>query len=131
MKKVLLVMITMVLGSGLMLGVVTPEPVLAAGPVEINLVSFIPKMNPLFRLWEGQFVKVFNERGKGKAKIVYRGGPEVVGPFDLGRAVSHGQIDMGFAASTMYGSSEPRRLNGVDGSAESVTGARRSWDDAW
>jgi len=104
MKKLLLVMVVVALGSGLMLGVASPKPLLAADPVEINLVSFIPKMNPLCKLWINQFVKEFNERGEGKAKIVHRGGPEVIGPFDQGRAVAQGQIDMALAATTMYSS---------------------------
>lgn len=100
-------MVAMVLGAGLMIGPFAQGPALAADPIEINLVSFIPKMNPLFKLWAGQFVKEFNKRGQGRVKIVHRGGPEIVGPFDLGRAVSQGQIDMGWAATTMYGSVVP------------------------
>jgi len=104
MKKLLLIMVAMVLVSGLILGVMSPEPIMAADPIELNLVSFIPKMNPLCKFWISQFANEFNKRGEGKAKIVHRGGPEVVGPFDLGRAVAQGQIDMALAATTMYGS---------------------------
>lgn len=102
MKKVLLVMFVMVLGNGLMLGGFSATPASAADPIEINVVSFLPKMNSLCKLWLAQFVDEFNKRAAGKAKIVYRGGPEVIGPFDLGRAVAQGQIDMGLAATTMY-----------------------------
>ena len=81
--------------------------VAAAKPVTINLVSFVPKMNISYRGWAPLFVDKVNERAKGELIIKYRGGPEVIAPFDLAKAVGSGVTDMAILTTGFYSSVVP------------------------
>jgi TRAP-type transport system periplasmic protein len=51
------------------------------------------------------FQKMFdkvNERAKGQLVINFRGGPEVIGQFDLGSAVQKGVVDLAMVPATFY-----------------------------
>jgi len=78
-----------------------------AKPIEINLVSFVPKMNISYRGWASLFVDKVNERAKEELFIKYRGGPEIIAPFDLAKAIGKGVIDMGILSTGFYSSVVP------------------------
>lgn len=75
---------------------------LAADKITLNLVSFVPKINISFRGWAPHFIDKINERSKGELFIRYRGGPEIIGPFDQAQAVAKGSIDMALVPTSFY-----------------------------
>ena len=100
MKKSFII-ITMVLVLGyLIFGGLALKP--ASAKITINLVGYVPKMNLSYRGWVPIFVDEINKRAKGELVINPRGGPEVIAPFDQGKAVSKGTIDMAFVPSGFY-----------------------------
>jgi TRAP-type C4-dicarboxylate transport system substrate-binding protein len=78
-----------------------------AKSVKINLVSFVPKMNISYRGWAPLFVDKINGRANGELTIKYRGGPEVIAPFDLAKAVASGVTDMAILSTGFYSSVVP------------------------
>ncbi len=79
----------------------------AAKPITLNLVSFVPKTNIHFQKWSELFVDKINKRANGELVIKYRGGPEIISPFDLGMSVSKGINDMALISTTFYTSLVP------------------------
>ena len=78
---------------------------LAAAPAlaqeTVRAVSFIPKNHPV--LTEANaWVDGVNERLKGKFRINYVGGPEVIGRFQQQNAVRTGVVDMVFSPAVDY-----------------------------
>jgi TRAP-type C4-dicarboxylate transport system substrate-binding protein len=102
MKRILLIAVMVLCAGGLVSGNGGQGAALAADQITLNLVTFDQKANPGVRLWLPLFVDKVNERAKGKLIINWRGGPEVIPPFDQGKALSKGAIDMAFVSSTFY-----------------------------
>ena len=102
MKKSIFIVIMVLVAGYLVFGSLTLKPALAAGKITLNLVGYVPKMNLSYRGWVPLFVDKINKRSKGELIINPRGGPEVIAPFDLGKAVSKGTIDMAFVPSGFY-----------------------------
>ncbi len=92
--------------AGLLLGILTYNPVSAANKTTLNVVSFVPKMNITAKSWIRLFLDKVNEQ-KGEVTLKYRGGPEVIAPFDLAKAVSNGVIDMAIIPTSFYPSVVP------------------------
>ena len=107
MKKSILFVIVVLVAGGLVFGGLTLKPAMAAGKITLNLVGYVPKMNLSYRGWIPLFVDKINKRAKGELFINPRGGPEVIRPFDLGKAVSKGTMDMAFVPSGFYGGVVP------------------------
>lgn len=101
MKKGICLIVT-----GLLLILVSFNQVSAAGKTTLNVVSFVPKMNISYKTWARLFMNKVNKR-KGDVVIKYRGGPEIIAPFDLAKAVSRGVIDMAIIPTSLYPSVVP------------------------
>jgi TRAP-type transport system periplasmic protein len=96
-KKVgfLLVAVTLL---GVLL-VAAPAP--AAKVYELKMVSFLPPDNA-YMVGAKSFVEKVNKQMEGKLKIVWRGGPEVIQPFDQPRAIVNGVVDGAFTVEGYY-----------------------------
>lgn len=73
----------------------------AVAEVRLNAVSFAPRAADISRGF-GHFVDRFNAEFDGEVQIVWRGGPEVIPPFEQGNAVRAGSIDMAFVSPSFY-----------------------------
>lgn len=73
----------------------------AAAEVRLNAVSFAPRAADISRGFH-HFVERFNAEFAGEVQIVWRGGPEVIPPFEQGNAVRAGSIDMAFVSPSFY-----------------------------
>lgn len=62
----------------------------------LRSLTVFPSSDATAQLYE-RFVKLVNERGKGKIKISVIGGPEIVPGFQQTEAVARGSIDMTYA----------------------------------
>lgn len=62
----------------------------------LRSLTVFPASDATAQLYE-RFVKLVNERGKGKIKITVVGGPEIVPGFQQTEAVARGSIDMTYA----------------------------------
>ena len=72
----------------------TPTPTTKPEPIVIDYVSFIVTSNFEFAGWKPLFIDKINEKAKGELIIRVRGGPEVIGQFDIAMALQKGVIDM-------------------------------------
>ena len=87
MKNLSLKLIVMLWVVGLAVGTLALHPALAQAPIELSLVHFAPALGPEVKLVNDLFVKRVNEKAKGRLRIINRGGPEVMNPFDMPLAV--------------------------------------------
>ncbi len=71
-------------------------------PIKLNWISFVPKTNVLVRNFQTLFIDKVNQGSKGQLIINYRGGPEVMGAFDQGKAVQQGIIDIAIPPVGFY-----------------------------
>ncbi len=78
-----------------------------AKEIQLNLVSYAPSNTWNYKTFETLWVKKLNERGKGQVVVNFRGGPEIIGVFDMGKAVGSGSIDVAFTAAGFYGNLVP------------------------
>jgi TRAP-type C4-dicarboxylate transport system substrate-binding protein len=76
-----------------MMLILTPFFDVKAKPVELKAVTFLPSMAFKSKLFK-QFCKNVNEEAGGKLSIRFLGGPEVIGVFEQGQAVSKGVVHM-------------------------------------
>ena len=79
-----------------------PSRVICAERIVMNWASMLPKTSSETIDFQKMFVDKFNEKAKGEIVINYRGGPEVIGQFDLGAAVQKGVVDMAFVSVGFY-----------------------------
>ncbi len=86
--------ITSVAALGLAASVAVP----ASAETTFKAISFIPKTHPVMSMTR-EWVKQINEGLKGKLKINYVGGPEVITRYQQWDAVSNGVVDMIFAVT--------------------------------
>jgi TRAP-type C4-dicarboxylate transport system substrate-binding protein len=101
MKKAALLMVLGFISVVLMVGMATSTGVFA-GPIQLNWAAFVPNTNPPASGVQQLFIDKVNERAKGELVIKYRGGPETIPPFDLGKAVQKGVVDIGMAPVGFY-----------------------------
>lgn len=67
----------------------------ATTPITLNFVSFAPAANVVeFQYLKNELLDKINKLSKGRLIINVKGGPEVVPPPNLGKAVKNGVIDM-------------------------------------
>ena len=73
----------------------------AAAEVRLNAVSFAPRAADISQGF-AHFVERMNAEFAGELVITWRGGPEVIPPFEQGNAVRAGAIDMAFVSPSFY-----------------------------
>ena len=73
-----------------------------AEEITLYWASFVPNTRPPASGVQQLFFEKVNERAKGELVIKYRGGPETIPPFDLGKAVQKGVVDIGIAPVGFY-----------------------------
>ena len=78
------------------------KPAPAAEPIVLNWATFVPNTRPPASGVQRLFIDKVNEGAKGELVIKYRGGPETIKPFDLGKAVQKGVVDIGVAPVGFY-----------------------------
>jgi len=83
-----------------------------AKEIQLKLVTAFPFNGPAGIKVEipKLFIKEFNKRAKGKAKIVIVGGPEVVSPFDQLKALQDRQFDMMVTTSLYFKALRPMQF---------------------
>lgn len=73
----------------------TPKASGSSEAITLNFVSFAPAANVVeFQYIKNELFEKINKLAEGRLKIVVKGGPEVIPPFNLGAAVKNGVIDM-------------------------------------
>jgi TRAP-type C4-dicarboxylate transport system substrate-binding protein len=100
LKKILVGIVCVLALPLAMSGVGTAEP------VKFNAVTMLPKGNPIMKSFE-IFADAFNKKYKGEAFINWRGGPEIISPFQQHAAVRSGAIDMAATSGGYYTSLLP------------------------
>lgn len=73
----------------------------ASAEVRLNAVSFAPRAAEITG-GIAHFIERINEEFAGELQITWRGGPEVIPPFEQGNAVRAGAIDMAFVSPSFY-----------------------------
>ncbi len=73
----------------------------ASAEVRLNAVSFAPAAADISQGFH-HFVQRINAEFEGELQITWRGGPEVIPPFEQGNAVRAGAIDMAFVSPSFY-----------------------------
>ncbi len=99
-KKALLtslVCVSLILATG-----VLPTRAISADQITLNWASMLPKTASETVALQKLFFDKVNEKAKGQLVINYRGGPEVIGQFDLGAAVQKGVIDIAMVSVGFY-----------------------------
>jgi TRAP-type transport system periplasmic protein len=76
--------------------------VMAADRITLNWASMLPKTSSETIALQKLFFDKVNEKAKGQMVINYRGGPDVIGQFDLGAAVQKGIIDIAMVSVGFY-----------------------------
>ena len=71
-----------------------PSKGMCAERITLNWASMLPKTSTETIAIQKMFFDKVNEKAKGQLVINYRGGPEVIGQFDLGAAVQKGIVDV-------------------------------------
>jgi len=79
-----------------------PASVFCADQIALNWASMLPKTASETVALQKLFFDKVNEKAKGQLVINYRGGPEVIGQFDLGAAVQKGVIDIAMVSVGFY-----------------------------
>lgn len=88
--------------SFILLTGVLPPRVISADQIVLNWASMLPKTASETIALQKLFFDKVNEKAKGQMVINYRGGPEVIGQFDLGAAVQKGVIDIAMVSVGFY-----------------------------
>lgn len=74
----------------------------ASKPIVLNWATFVPKEQaPTKNIVRG-FIDRVNQESKGELVLKYRGGPETIPAFDLGKAVQKGVVDIGIVPVGFY-----------------------------
>ena len=79
-----------------------PARVFCADQITLNWASMLPKTASETVALQKFFFDKVNEKAKGQLLINFRGGPEVIGQFDLGAAVQKGVIDIAMVSVGFY-----------------------------
>jgi TRAP-type C4-dicarboxylate transport system substrate-binding protein len=79
-----------------------PSPGSCADQITLNWASMLPKTSTETIAYQKLFIDRVNEKAKGQVVINYRGGPEVIGQFDLGAAAQKGIIDIATVSVGFY-----------------------------
>lgn len=87
-----------------------PSAAAAQQEITLKLVSFQP-VNFAMNTHLTKYVQQVNERGAGKVKIDFLGGPEISGPTDNVRATSKGVFDLVYNTMTYYGGLVPEVIS--------------------
>ena len=107
MKRTICFLSVMVPVISLLFSTLGQPSALAKDPIEVSMVFFGPA--PIFetRLTKEYFVKRVNEKANGELKIVVKGGPEIMTPFDQPMNVKKGLVDMCLTSYTFFPSLVP------------------------
>jgi TRAP-type C4-dicarboxylate transport system substrate-binding protein len=79
-----------------------PSRGVSAERITLNWASMLPKTSTETVAYQKVFIEKINEKAKGQLVINYRGGPDVIGQFDLGAAVQKGIIDIATVSVGFY-----------------------------
>ncbi len=109
MKRIFLIPLLILVVSILVFGgcagqAPAPAPAPVPAPVEpitLKVVTALPSLDPHLTPFKAFMDKV-KEVSNGELVIDYLGGPEVIGPFDIGQAVKKGVLDLGYLYSGAY-----------------------------
>lgn len=75
----------------------------ATAPITLNFVSFAPAANAVeFQYIKNELFEKINKLSNGRVIINVKGGPEVVPPPNLGKAVKNGVIDMAAIPNALF-----------------------------
>jgi TRAP-type C4-dicarboxylate transport system substrate-binding protein len=75
----------------------------ATKPITLNFVSFAPAANAVeFQYMKNELLERINKLSNGRLIINVKGGPEVVPPPNLGKAVKNGVIDMAAIPNALF-----------------------------
>jgi TRAP-type C4-dicarboxylate transport system substrate-binding protein len=88
--------------SFIFLAGVLPSRVFCADQIVLNWAGMQAKTASETVALQKLFFDKVNEKAKGQMVINYRGGPEVIGQFDLGSAVQKGVIDIAMVSVGFY-----------------------------
>lgn len=99
-SKRLLTVLTCI--SFILLAGVLPSRVFCADQIVLNWAGMQAKSASETVTLQKLFFDKVNEKAKGQMVINYRGGPEVIGQFDLGSAVQKGVIDIAMVSVGFY-----------------------------
>jgi len=86
----------------LVLAVASPPFVSAQEPININYVTFVPRMHGISKVLLADLKEIENKSG-GRLKFTYRGGPESIKVFLQAKAVKDGAVDMCVTSPDFYG----------------------------
>jgi len=92
----------MFMACGMLLVVWAPAQSLGK-EIQINLISYAPSNTWNYKTFDTVWVKKINEKAAGQVIVNFRGGPEIVGVFDMAKAISQGSVDLAFTAAGFYG----------------------------
>ncbi len=81
---------------------VLPPRAISADQTTLNWASMLPKTASETVALQKLFFDKVNEKAKGQLVVNFRGGPEVIGQFDLGAAVQKGVIDIAMVSVGFY-----------------------------
>jgi TRAP-type C4-dicarboxylate transport system substrate-binding protein len=81
---------------------VLPSRGISAEQFTLNWASMLPRTNTEAIAFQKLFADKVNEKAKGQLVINYKGGPDVIGQFDLGPAVQKGIIDIAMVSVGFY-----------------------------
>jgi TRAP-type transport system periplasmic protein len=90
--------VAIVLFMGLVCG---PQESYAASPVELKVVTFLPRTEPRIVIFQ-DLLKLIEQKSKGGIVCKYLGGGEVIGPLELGDNVRIGNIQMAVAPGAFF-----------------------------
>jgi len=79
-----------------------PAKSFCAEQFTLNWASMLPRTNTEAIAFQKLFADRVNEKAKGQMVINYKGGPDVIGQFDLGTAVQNGIIDIAMVSVGFY-----------------------------
>lgn len=105
MKKVLaLGAVTFMCAILLIIGAPEKAP---AKSIKLNLISYTPSNTWNYKTFDKLWVKKLNELAKDKIVVNFKGGPEIMGIFDMAKAVGAGSVDLALTAGGFYGNFVP------------------------
>lgn len=105
-----------------------------AAETVLRAVSAFQEGSDVTRNFE-RFVNTANSEGKGKIRVNFLGGPKVMPPFEVGKAVKTGVVDMAFVTGAYYTNIMPEALSlsytDLTGEQQRSSGALDVINDIW
>lgn len=86
----------------LLFSVASPAFICAEEPININYVTFVPRMHGIAKVLLEDLKEIEKISG-GRLKFTYRGGPEAIKVFEQAKAVRDGAVDMCATSTDFYG----------------------------